>query len=327
MNKNELYQEAENVINQRYQMAKIQSEERRREIYQKIPIIKQYERDLSNDMIHLTKIILEKKEDYKTSLYQIRDRNLKTQNEIKNELLKHGYPENYLEDEYTCKLCNDTGVYKGERCKCVYDVVRKILTENFNKTTGIKLCDFSVFDINYYSNADSTLGNVTDRQHMISIYRFCYQYAQTFKQDSPSIVMIGNTGLGKTLLSRAIAKKVLEKGYVVVYGSSQDYFTRIRSESFDKTKSQQSTMDMIKEADLFILDDLGSEYTSSFNTAIFYNIINTRLNLDKPIIVNTNLKLQEIRNRYEDRVLSRFMGQCKTLQFVGKDIRQLKNKQ
>lgn len=326
MNKKELFEKAENIIDKRRQLAKTQAQDRRVEIYQKLPIIKKYERDLSNDMIDITKLILEKKENSSSMLHRIKEKNLQTQRNIKEELVRNGYPENYLDEDYVCKLCDDTGVYQGERCSCVYDVIKKIATEDFNKTTGIRLCDFSEFNIGYYSNIERTLGDITDREHMTNIYRFCYHYAETFKSNSPSIVMLGNTGLGKTLLSLSIAKKVLEKGYTVVYGSSQDYFTRIQNENFGKIKANESTMDIIKEADLFILDDLGSEYETSFNSSIFYNIINTRLNFDKPIIVNTNLNLQEIRSRYEDRVLSRLMGQCKTLQFVGKDIRQLKNK-
>lgn len=326
MNKKELFEKAENVIDRRRQIAKTQAEDRRAEIYEKIPVIRKYERDLANDMVDITKLILEKRKESSSMLYEIRDKNLQTQQKIKNELIINGYPEDYLDEKFTCNLCNDTGIYNGERCSCVYEVIKKIATDDFNKNTGIKLCDFNEFDTSYYSNTESTLVNITDRQHMANIYRFCYQYADTFKVNSPSIVMLGNTGLGKTLLSLAIAKKVLEKGYTVVYGSSQDYFTRIQNENFGKSKFNESTMDIIKEADLFILDDLGAEYETSFNSSIFYNIINTRLNFDKPIIVNTNLNLQEIRNRYEDRVLSRLMGQCKTLQFVGKDIRQLKNK-
>lgn len=325
MNKKELYQEAENIVSKRRQDAKINLENKKNEIYSKIPIIRQYEYSLANDMVELTKLILEKKKDKNQMLYEIRDKNLKTQENIKNELIKNGYPENYLDEEYTCKLCNDTGEHNGVRCACIHDIIKKLSTENFNKTTGIRLCDFDDFNIGYYSANEYTLGNISDREHMKSIYRFCMQYADTFKETSPSIVMLGNTGLGKTHLSLSIAKKVLEKGFSVVYGSAHDYFTRIQNENFGRSKSSESTMDVIKNADLFILDDLGSEYDNPINTPVFYNIVNTRLNFNKPIIINTNLDIKQIRKRYEDRVLSRLMGECKTLQFVGKDIRQIKS--
>lgn len=325
MNRNELYQKAENIINERQQLAKISADKRRSEVYKKIPIIKQYEKSLANDMVDLTRLVLKKQKDSTNLLYEIRDRNLNTQSKIKAELIKNGYPENYLEVDYTCKLCSDTGVYNGERCTCVKKIIKKISTEDFNKTTGIKLCDFEDFDIKYYSNIDMSFGNVTDRERMSSVYRFCYQYADTFSHKSTNILMLGNTGLGKTHLSLSIAKKVIEKGYTVVYGSAQDYFSTIQNENFGKVKSND-TMNLIKSADLFILDDLGSEYISSSNSSVLYNIINGRINFERPTIINTNLDVTQIIKRYGDRIVSRLIGEYTSLQFVGKDIRQLKIK-
>ena len=55
-----------------------------------------------------------------------------------------------------------------------------------------------------------------------------------------------------------------------------------------------------------------------------YNIINSRILGGKPTIINTNLTLSELRDRYTERIVSRLMGTYSVLTFYGNDIRQLK---
>ena len=100
------------------------------------------------------------------------------------------------------------------------------------------------------------------------------------------------------------------------------FFEKIQNEHFGKGEPGVHTMASIMETDLFIMDDIGAEYESNFNTATFYNIINTRLNIGKPTILNTNLSLQQLASRYGDRVGSRLMTLYKCLKFTGIDIRQ-----
>ena len=81
---------------------------------------------------------------------------------------------------------------------------------------------------------------------------------------------------------------------------------------------------MLLSCDLLILDDLGTEFSTSFVTAALYNIINTRLMGEKPTIINTNLSVAELERRYSNRMVSRLTTLYTPLRFVGTDIRQLK---
>lgn len=49
---------------------------------------------------------------------------------------------------------------------------------------------------------------------------------------SPNLFLFGSTGLGKTHLSLAIAGKVMEKGFGVVYGSAPDLLAKVERERF-----------------------------------------------------------------------------------------------
>ena len=87
-----------------------------------------------------------------------------------------------------------------------------------------------------------------------------------------------------------------------------------------------NTLDDLSNADLVILDDLGSEF-SDRSDPILYQVINDRLNKHKPTIITTNFTAQQINERYNERIFSRLFGAYKCHPFVGNDIRMLKNDQ
>ena len=160
---------------------------------------------------------------------------------------------------------------------------------------------------------------------MKKILEYTMQYAATFTPDSKSILMFGQTGLGKTHLSLAIANKVLEKGYGVIYDSAINILRSIEKEHFSHDHSSEM-IDLVMDTDLLILDDLGTEYETPFYNATIYNIINTRLNRRKPSIISTNLDFSGISRRYDKRVMSRIISEYSCLEFKGEDVRLQKRK-
>ena len=81
---------------------------------------------------------------------------------------------------------------------------------------------------------------------------------------------------------------------------------------------------MLLTVDLLILDDLGTEFETSFNTSLVYNVINTRLNRGLPTIISTNLDYQKINEKYEERIVSRLFAVYDCFEFIGEDVRILK---
>ena len=106
---------------------------------------------------------------------------------------------------------------------------------------------------------------------------FCRDYAEHFSLSSQNLIMQGGTGLGKTHLSLAIANEALEKGFGVIYGSAQNLATNLERERFSREPVESDTNQMLLSCDLLILDDLGTEFSTSFVDAAIYNVINTRL--------------------------------------------------
>ena len=82
--------------------------------------------------------------------------------------------------------------------------------------------------------------------------------------------------------------------------------------------------DDLLHCDLLILDDLGTEFVSAFTTSCVYNLFNSRILAGKPVIISTNLQLDELIGAYSQRFVSRLIGACDRLDFIGEDIRALK---
>lgn len=87
----------------------------------------------------------------------------------------------------------------------------------------------------------------------------------------------------------------------------------------DRFKDQE--YDLLFEADLLIIDDLGTELSNTFTNVEIFNIVNTRILSSKKTIISTNLSPKEISENYSDRVFSRVLEKFVPLKFFGPDLR------
>lgn len=221
-----------------------------------------------------------------------------------------------FEPDYTCKICNDKGFNNGKKCVCLSTLEKEFALSELNDALPIDSSGFENFSTSFYPPEC--------REQMTDIFEFCKAYSAAFNKKSGSILMTGNTGLGKTHLSLSIVKNAVEKGFNAAYGSAQNFLSKIENEHFSRGDERTDTLDMLINADLLIFDDLGTEFSSPYINSTIYSIINTRLLAQKPTVISTNLTLEDMRNRYGDRILSRIMGGYDILRFEGKDIRVLK---
>ena len=310
--KNEIIEKAQAIMTSRRMKAISENEARIAEINQKLPQIKEINDAIYNSGKQLIAMIAgNDKGDIKEKIEKLKRDNLGAQAMAKRILVSNGYPEDYLDTHFHCSKCNDTGYIKDRFCDCFKKVCGKLASDELNHTADLELSSFDTFSLSYYEGDDF--------YNMKRIYEFLKQYADTFYSHSESLLMIGRSGLGKTHLSLAIANIVLQKGYSVVYDSAINILRSIEKEHFSREHSSEM-IDLVMNTELLILDDLGAEYETSFNSSTIYNIINTRLNAKRPVIINTNLNIEGIRRRYEERVVSRITA-YKCFEFRGKDVR------
>ena len=242
-------------------------------------------------------------------------RHKQLQRNIQDLLSLHGYPADYLETKYTCEKCKDYGFVDTAYCTCFTQLLKKLAFEEAAKNTPLTCSRFEDFSLEYYPPEL--------RDHMEELFDFCKEYADSFDLDSYSLLLYGETGLGKTHLSLAIAGELIAKGYYVLYDSTQSIMNRLERERFGKSADDDYEK-LLTECDLLILDDMGTEFSTQFTLAALYNVINTRLLRSRPTIISTNLDLKGIENHYTKRIASRIVGEYELLHFVGSDIRQQK---
>lgn len=229
-----------------------------------------------------------------------------------NELLKTYYGNSDVaKPHYTCDKCNDTGVFAGEDCECLKKLTDRIISNVFKISDVYKDCSFDNFSVGYYPESE--------RPRMSALLEHCREYAGDFSHNSRSMLMLGGTGLGKTHLSVAIASEVAKKGFYVIYASAQSLIKQIEDEHFGRSDSD--TLGEIYRCELLVLDDLGTEFQSQFNTSVVYDIINTRILNSLPTIISTNLTTDGLRARYTDRIVSRIAYYYDMFSFSGNDIR------
>ena len=98
---------------------------------------------------------------------------------------------------------------------------------------------------------------------------------------------------------------MLRRGYSVLYDSVINFLRQVEREHFGRASGDDDTLELLLSCDLLILDDLGTEFHSQFYQSTIYNIINTRMNRNRPTIISTNLNYDEISHQYDERITSR----------------------
>lgn len=143
-----------------------------------------------------------------------------------------------------------------------------------------------------------------------------------------NLLFTGNTGLGKTFLTNAIARRVIENMNTVVYQTAPIFMDKIMEYKFssEASKEDKEQYHKIYETDLLIIDDLGTETMTNNKYTELFNIINTRLLNNKKILISTNLTLNQLFSRYDERLVSRIIGEFTICKFIGEDIRLKKKK-
>lgn len=316
----ETYLKADKEMKRRHSEALLRREARHDEAVKKAPEILEQEEIMARAGLETIKAVGmgSDSEKYIMNLARI---NLEAQNKRKALLKANGFPEDWLDIPYSCKVCEDTGSVNGLVCDCYKLLLRSIEYEKLCSKLPIEKCRFDNLNLNFYPDG----AGVSPRKRMESVLDYCKAYAEDFSGTSPNLLLYGMTGLGKTHLSLAIAGKAVEDGHGVIYTTSQNLFNQLEREKFGRAEDR-NTEQSILECDLLIIDDLGAEFSTQFTLSALYNVVNSRGLEGRPTIISTNLTPEKLRDTYNDRIASRILSNYVILQFDGADIRQLKTR-
>ena len=228
-----------------------------------------------------------------------------------------------LEPKFTCPLCQDTGVAQGKTCQCVRREMQRLRREEIEAMSSLSVTSFDTMKLDYYPNTRDPQTGRSVRQYMAELLADLQDYAAAFDLDSENLMLTGNAGLGKTHAALAVAGAALDKGYDVIYISSPDFFSRVETLHFgsDPAGEKDALLETVTGADLLILDDLGTEFNSSFVISTLYSLLNDRLGRRRPTILTTNITDGALLEKlYTEKVASRISAFV-PYRFLGDDIR------
>ncbi|HIT30473.1 MAG TPA: ATP-binding protein [Candidatus Scatomorpha stercoravium] len=320
---------ARGALAERRQANEAERERRAARVKARIPRVGEIDAALRRQMAELCALTFSREPDAPGKLAALRGANLALQAERAELLRAAGLPADYTDEIYTCAACHDSGYVDGEPCECLIREYKALLTRELSGLMRDGGESFENFRLDFYSaEPDPALGGASPRETMRLVFETCRTWARGLSRSSPSLIFRGGPGLGKTFLSACIAREAAARGFSVAYESAPAALGEFEKERFSRDAAEAAAAAAkVREymgCDLMILDDLGTEMTTSFTVSALYQLVNGRLAASRQTIISTNLDDAQIERRYGPQTASRLAGEYELLVFAGSDIRRIK---
>lgn len=290
------------------------------EAYSRIPKLREIDDSISSLSVKQARKLLEGDE---SALFSLHQELTGLVHQKQQQLLSHGFPEDYLELHYTCPDCRDTGYIGTEKCHCFKKAIIDMLYTDSHLQEILEKENFATFSLDYYSasHIDPLTGR-SSRESIQTALRSCREFVNTFSDAFHNLLLYGDTGVGKTFLSHCIAKELIEASHSVIYFSASGLFDFLAKNTFGKKEEQDAeAFSHIYDCDLLIIDDLGTELANAFTLSQLFICLNERILRKKATIISTNLSLEDIKSIYSERIFSRISSSYTMLRLTGDDIR------
>lgn len=290
-------------MNKRRRAMQRKEDVRYQEVCSHIPQIREMDNDLKCMTYDIGKRIMGNKGG--DDVHETAQMFISSQQEERNKLLtQNGFPVDYLDKQYVCELCHDTGRIGRDLCKCVIQLAINTAFED----SGIDpKQSFENFDINLQKTP-------TDRIAMTKIRDAAITYADSFPDtEKRDLLYFGEPGVGKTFLVNCIGGRILKRGYSVLKLSAH----RLIQLTLDTLRTDPIDRPDFILPDLLIIDDLGTEpMIRNITIETLLSILCQRQDMNKATVVSTNLDVlssgsipnDTIWSVYGERFASRLMA-------------------
>lgn len=164
-------------------------------------------------------------------------------------------------------------------------------------------------------------------------YKVSQKYVRNWyekKEKGQGLYFYGDCGTGKTHLAAAISLELIKKQVPVIFKTDIDLLSELKK-TFDGNgdATEHEILELYRQADLLVIDDLGKQNPTNWALPILSNIINDRYEDMRPVIVTTNYSDSELiarLSKYGDfktakSLVSRLHGMCMGVEVSGEDYR------
>jgi DNA replication protein DnaC len=257
-------------------------------------------------------------EEAKARSTALRETILEMRREIKTRLAALGFPADYLDVQYACPDCDDTGwldEYRRVPCACRLKREAELLMED----AGIRRewRGFEAFDERVYPTDEQKKQGSAARA-------LCEAYADRFpKTPKPNLLLVGESGLGKTFFLEAIAERVSARRLPVLSVSAFRVLEAMRAYHFGSNGEDAAFRRMV-DCDLLLIDDLGTEpMLNNITVEYLFTLLSERGASRRNTVIATNLLPTDLMGRYGERVMSRLLDKnlCTAIRLTGADLR------
>jgi DNA replication protein DnaC len=238
--------------------------------------------------------------------------------EIKARLRALGLPEDYLDLQSECPDCRDTGWmddYRRKPCVCRARREAQLLMESAG--LGRAWRGFDAFDEGIYPTE-------AQRRQALAARALCEAYADRFpKTEKPNLLLVGESGLGKTFLLEAIAERVSARRLPALSVSAFRMLEAMRAYHFGSNGEDAAFRRMV-DCDLLLVDDLGTEpMLGNITVEYLFTLLSERGAARRATVIATNLMPSDLMARYGERVMSRLLDKSTTaaIRLSGADLR------
>ena len=219
-------------------------------------------------------------------------------------------PDNMEYERCTCKKAQeywkekDKQDYEIAKRKHFREVINKIYKQNY---IGKKFQNLN-FE-NFNSNSENELAIAIAKDYVNKNIK---------SECTNGLIIMGESGVGKTHLAASIANKLIENDKIVLMGRLTTLLDMIKETFKDNTKSENELIELYSNVDMIIIDDLGTEKISNWALEKLYTIIENRNENRLPIIITTRFNKQGLIERFSqsqdeqlvDAIISKLYQMC-----------------
>lgn len=251
------------------------------------------------------------------------------------------YPPTYLNEEDGLQYCSQCHTKRQTRinfpekgtivwCDCVciskhYEAIKEQgkLQEEYERLCRMKNDAFPEI----YAKARHWKFEADDHKGDEKSMQIVRNYADNFQKfyaKGAGLLIYGDVGIGKSFAAACVINELLDRGISCLMTD----FSTIINELTGRFEGKQDYINYIVSHELLVIDDLGVQRSSPYANEIVTNVINARMMSKKPLIVTTNLTMQELlysKDINYKRALSRLFECCLPIDFQGTDRRMQNN--
>lgn len=210
----------------------------------------------------------------------------------------NGLTADYLKPHFHCELCSDTGyvgVWEKTMCTCMK---RQLETSRFENSHIRPDERFETFRTDIFPDE-------SQKKLTLSAKKICEGFADKFPDNAPkSLLLMGNSGLGKSFLLNCISNRVYERGYGVYKLTAYNVIETV----MQSIRTGGGMPDFLSP-ELLVIDDLGTEQMiKNITSETLFSIVNERQSASKATLIATNLSRENLIGFYGERLYSRLIA-------------------